>query len=222
MPETKQPKALAPLGEVVYERLTDMIISGEVAPGDRLRELQIATQFGTSRVPVREALQRLADDGWIVRVHGAGARVTTPTRTDVDELFDLRRILEAEAVRLAVRHLSLGSAESIRAHITAAHEAVDRNDSRAIAEANRRFHAEIAELSNSKLLCKILHDLERRVQWMFAFVAINRANHSLKEHSDLIDAMLDRDVTLAVKITEHHVESTREALYAHWRPAPTS
>ena len=203
------------LGESVYQELSALIISGDILPGERLRETRIAERFGTSRVPVREALQRLDEEGWVVRVHGAGARVRIPTSIDIDELYDMRKILEIEAVRLTVRYLSLDTAEALRTYITLAEEGRRRKDGAAIADANRRFHAAVADLSKNALLADILHGLGRRVQWMFGLVALDRSTHSLQEHSDLIDAMLNRDVGAAIEITERHVESTRAALHAY-------
>jgi DNA-binding GntR family transcriptional regulator len=205
------------LSEKAYRRLAEMIIEGEIAPGERLREMHLAEHLGTSRVPVREALQRLHDDGWLVKVPRSGARVKFPTLEDVDEVFDLRTLLEAEAVRLAVRHVSLADADELRALVALGYEASDRGDARAIVDANGRFHAAVAELSQSKLLCQMLAMLDRRVRWLFGAVATHRSGHSLQEHSDLIEALVARESDAAVRIIRHHIEATREALHAHWR-----
>src|SRR5690625_4836028 len=77
-----------PLGEIAYARILDMIVRGELDPGSPLRENHLADELGTSRVPVREALQRLAEEGWVHRRPHSGARVRIPTRRDIDEVFD--------------------------------------------------------------------------------------------------------------------------------------
>jgi DNA-binding GntR family transcriptional regulator len=205
------------LAEKAYQRLTEMIIEGEIAPGEPLREMRLAAQLGTSRVPVREALQRLHDDGWLVKVPRSGARVKYPTLEDVNEVFDLRILLEVEAVRLAVRHVSLADADRLRVLVQLGYEASERGDARAIVDANGRFHAAVAELSRSALLCQMLAMLDRRVRWLFGAVAADRSGHSLQEHSDLIDALVSRDPDLAMRIIGHHIEGTRKALHAYWR-----
>jgi DNA-binding GntR family transcriptional regulator len=207
------------LAEKAYQRLADMIIDGEIAPGEPLREMRLAGQLGTSRVPVREALQRLHDDGWLIKVPRSGARVKFPTLEDVDEVFDLRILLEVEAVRLAVRHVSLADADGLRVLVERGYEASDRGDAKAIVDANGRFHAAVAELSQSGLLCQMLAMLDRRVRWLFGAVAADRSGHSLQEHSDLIDALVARESETAMRIIRQHIESTRRALHEHWTRA---
>jgi DNA-binding GntR family transcriptional regulator len=211
------PKPAMSLAEAAYHRLADMIVDGEILPGEPLREMRLATALGTSRVPVREALQRLHDDGWLVKVPRSGARVKLPTIEDVDEVFDLRTLLEVEAVRLAVRHVSLADADKLRALVQKGTEASERGDTRAIVHANGLFHASVAELSESKLLCQMLAMVDRRVRWLFAAVAADRSGHSLQEHADLVDALVARESDLAMSIIRKHINATREALHQHWR-----
>ena len=202
--------------ETAYRRLADMIVDGEVAPGEALRETRLAAALGMSRVPIREALQRLHDDGWLVKVPRSGARVKLPTIKDVDEIFDLRTLLEVEAVRLAVHHVSLAHADHLRMLVQQGADASARGDARGIIEANRQFHAAVTALSQSSLLCQMVTMVGRRVRWLFAAVAADRSEHSLQEHSDLIDALVAREPELAMSITRHHIDATRQALHEHW------
>lgn len=211
-----------PLGEQVYSRLVDMIVHGDLEPGAILREQRLAQSLGTSRVPVREALQRLADEGWVDRQPRVGARLRVPTTQDIDEIYDLRRLLEAEAVRLAARHISMAHAERLRDLITAGTAAADADDQRGVVEANSAFHNAIGQLTGNALLCQFLKLLDTRGRWLFATVAQSRAGQSLPEHGEILAALERGDVDEAVRWTILHVENTRQALHEHWKQSDHS
>jgi DNA-binding GntR family transcriptional regulator len=194
-----------------------MIIHGELAPGEALREMRLAETLGTSRVPIREALQRLADEGWVVRRPRSGARVKVPTESDIDEIFDVRVLLEVEAVRRAFRHISLSDADALRKIIENGREALRQGDLRAVVVANGEFHSGIAQLTENNLLVLMLGMLDRRVRWLFGTVAMSRSDTSLAQHAAILDALLERDVEAAVAITTQHVEQTRTALHEQWQ-----
>lgn len=212
----RPPERRQPLGEVAYERLLDMIIRGEIGAGATLPETKLAEMLGTSRIPVREALQRLAEEGWVLRRPHSGARVRVPTRREVDEVYDLRVVLECEAVRLASRLCSLADGERLRDLIDAGRRAADAHDNRGVVDANSAFHGTIAQLSQNRLLVQMLELLDRRGRWLFAAVAKSRAPHSLSEHEAIVAALLDREIDVVMNLTRAHIEHTREALLRHW------
>ncbi len=87
--------------EAVYQALRERIVTAALRPGARLIERDLAAEFAVSRIPLREALQRLANDGLVTAVPGQGSIVTVPTPKDLDDLFDVRAGLEPLAARLA-------------------------------------------------------------------------------------------------------------------------
>lgn len=214
--EEERAEQRRPLGEVAYERLLDMIIRGDLEAGAALPEKQLAQMLGTSRIPVREALQRLAEDGWIVRRPHSGARVRVPTRRDIDEVYDLRVVLECEAVRQASRLCSLADGDDLRELIAAGRAAAAAHDDRGVVDANSAFHGQIAALSQNRLLVQMLRLLDRRGRWLFSAVAKSRAPHSLSEHEEIVTALIDRDIENVVEHTRVHIEHTRTALVRHW------
>lgn len=223
MVQSGMPALAGPPGEIrmsvserIHSQLLDMIIHGDLTPGTHLREVAIAEELGTSRVPVREAIQRLADDGWVTRRPRAGARVRVPTPQDIDEVFELRTILELAAMERAVRHLSLATIEHLRTVIDDGKRAAAGEDQRAIVQANTRFHGAMAELSQNRLLAEMLANLDKRVRWLFSSVALARAPESLVEHEGILDALEHRDVPLAASLTAAHIEATRQALHRQW------
>ena len=90
-----------PLRQSVYDALIDLIVSGELPPGQHMVETDLAHQLGVSRQPIREALHRMEAEGWVDLRPSQGAFVHVPTDSEVDELLDVRALLEAETARLA-------------------------------------------------------------------------------------------------------------------------
>src|SRR5205807_8045731 len=90
-----------PLRQSVYDALVDLIVGGELPTGQHLVETDIARQLGVSRQPIREALHRMEAEGWVDLRPSQGAFVHIPTDQEVDELLDVRELLEAETARLA-------------------------------------------------------------------------------------------------------------------------
>lgn len=204
------------LSDRVYTELVDMIIHGDLEPGCRVREMAIAAQLGTSRVPVREAIQRLADEGWLTRRPRAGATVPVPTAQDIDDVFEMRQILEVAAIERAARHISLAHIEMLQQVIADGKAAAAREDQRAVVQANKMFHGATAELSRNRLLIDVLANLDKRVRWLFSSVALARSGESLVEHEAILAALERRDVPRAMVLTTAHIEATRSALHRQW------
>src|ERR1700730_3484455 len=93
----------APLRQSVHDALIDLIVGGELPPGQHIIETDLARQLGVSRQPVREALHRMETEGWVDLRPSQGAFVHVPTGFEVDELLDVRALLEAEPARPAAR-----------------------------------------------------------------------------------------------------------------------
>src|ERR1700756_5131504 len=90
-----------PLRQSVYDALIDLIITGELLPGQHMVETDLPGQLGVSRQPIREALHRMEAEGWVDLRPSQGAFVHVPTDSEVDELLDVRALHEAETARLA-------------------------------------------------------------------------------------------------------------------------
>ena len=149
----------AGLADRVYHQLRDNIGSHQIRPGERLQEVGLAAQLGVSRTPVREALARLESEGMIA-VEGRGFVVPELTDTDIEEIYQIRFLLEPAAVRSAVTEV--GSAADLASMSSAVEDAVaaeKSGDFRSFLEANIRFHnawrALVPNRRMSKLLAKI-------------------------------------------------------------------
>ena len=145
----------APLRQSVYDALIDLIVGGELPPGQHIIETDLARQLGVSRQPVREALHRMETEGWVDLRPSQGAFVHVPTRSEVDELLDVRALLEAETARLAARAATGAQLARLREICAEGQEAAGQDDLGRAAAANDSFHAEIALAAGNSVLAEL-------------------------------------------------------------------
>lgn len=205
-----------PLRQSVYESLIELVIGGRLQPGQHLVETDLARQLGVSRQPVREALHRLEAEGWVDLRPNQGAFVHVPTDQEVDELLDVRELLEAETARLAARSADLGAVAGLRAVCHEGEAAIEAGDVEGFITANNNFHAALAELAGNAVLAELTGIVSRRVRWYYRLVAPTRGQASCAEHLQLLEAIQARDEERAAKAARHHTERTRTAYH---RPA---
>jgi DNA-binding GntR family transcriptional regulator len=189
------------------------IINGRLAPGTRLIAEELAEQFGVSRIPVREALRALDAAGWIEIRPRHGTYVRRWSISELDQLFEVRVLLEAEAARLSAKRASADDIAALRANCDEYVRAIERRLP-TVPELNHQFHAVIARSTNNRVLQDYLEAIGKRVQWYFASVTFERSPESAREHVELIDAIERRDSRAAAKLMSHHVDRTREAIAA--------
>ena len=200
-----------PLRETVYEAILELIITGELQPGQHLVEKELAEALGVSRQPVREALQWLQKDEWVDLRPGYGAFVHSPTLEEADQLLGVRTLLEAESARLAALHAAEdGIAELERTYETGVQALAD-DDIEAVVAANARLHAQITELSGNKVLNELAAQINRRVRWYHTPVAKTRGQQAWDEHAALIEAIRRGDADDAQRLMREHTEQTRHS-----------
>ena len=155
-----------PLRQSVYDALIDLIVGGELPPGQHMVETDLARQLGVSRQPIREALHRMEAEGWVDLRPSQGAFVHVPPDQEVDELLDVRALLEAETARLAAaRGASPAQLARLREICHDGQAAAESDDFAAAVAANNVFHAEVAAVGGNAVLAELADIVGRRVQW---------------------------------------------------------
>lgn len=201
-----------PLWVHVYDQLSEMIITGKLRPGEPLREAHLAQQLGTSRVPVREAIHQLTDDGWLERRPRSSARVMVPDHDYINEVFDVRLILEDAAIRRVVRRISLEDVDRLRGISERGIQAAASGDLAGAMQLNAEFHGAITQLAGNRLLVEMIEGLDRRVRWLYGFVEPGRYT----EHDDILRALDERHVERAADAVRRHLELTRRDFLERW------
>jgi DNA-binding GntR family transcriptional regulator len=187
-------------GDVIFESLREMIIRGEMAPGDPLRQRDLAVRFNVSPTPVREALHRLESEGLVRSVLHQGSRVA-PIDDEQEESYRILATLEPLATGLAIEKLTDRDLEDVR-RLELAFAQCSDNES-AATDLNREFHFRIYECARSPLLLSLMGVLwvsfsHRRQLW-------RPHAESVQEHRKLVDALAARDAEHAKAITREHV-----------------
>ncbi|QUX29876.1 GntR family transcriptional regulator [Nocardiopsis akebiae] len=202
-----------PLREAVYEAILDLITNRSLSPGQHLVETELAQTLGVSRQPVREAMQRLSNEGWVDLRPGYGAFVHTPTESEADQLLAVRALLETESARLAAQNASDEQIGTLRDLVAAGRAATDRADTDAVVQANADFHRTVTEASGNRVLAELAAQVDRRVRWYYAPVARVRGSASWDEHSALVDVIEGRDADAALRLMSEHTERTRRTYH---------
>jgi len=218
-----------PLRQSVYDALIDLIVGGELPPGQHMVETDLARQLGVSRQPIREALHRMEAEGWVDLRPSQGAFVHVPTDSEVDELLDVRALLEAETARLAAGgrgpqatqapEARQGQLARLREICAEGQAAAEAGDFASAVAANSAFHAEIAATGGNAVLAELADIVGRRVQWYYRMVAPERGHGSWTEHAEMIDVIEAGDPERAQALARKHTERTRQAYHG---PRPAS
>ena len=192
--------------EAAYERLKAALARGELAPGARLFEPELAGLLGVSRTPVREALMRLAQEGLIELLPGRGARVRVLSPDEVAEVYEVRAALEAEAARLAAtRHApdDLAALAAAQAEL----EALPSGDVGAQTAADARFHALLVAAAKNRELERLFHQLDAKLALARRFSTDeNQSPKTLAEHRAILEALKAHDPEAAARAARAHIE----------------
>lgn len=207
-----------PLREQVVDALRDAIVQGEFKPGQTLVETDLANQLGVSRAPVREALQILNGEGLLETVPYRGTTVRRLTKSDIEELYSLRSVLEVFAVRRIIAHKRPEDIKVLRAHFQDMLETADKGDLRKINDIDRSFHTTLIELSGHSMLISIWSSVTLRVRQVMAL--LNELNADMKQiaynHLPLIEAIEAGDEAKATELIAQHIAATGELIAAGW------
>lgn len=200
--------------ELVYRRLREDIISGRLAPGTRLVELNIAADFGVSRTPVREALKRLTAEKLVLSDPSRGVIVHAPDASEIEDVFVVREALDALAARLAAHRITPSELARLRVIVDAMREAIRSGRREQVVVANQRFHDVIYAAAGNDMLARVASDLRDFVRRFttLPFASPDRVEHVLAEHEAILEALAAHDPEAAEAASRRHLEAAREYL----------
>jgi len=197
--------------------LRSLVLNGEFSIGQRLSEVAVAKQLGTSRTPLRQAMDRLVAEGLLERIETGGCRVATFTRQDIADAIEIRGVIEGTAARLAAER---GVSPELLAEASVVLDGIDRSihkpgglDFDCYVRRNAAFHVLLARLPNSPL---ILREIERMTQLPLAspsaFLSeqavipdfLDSLQYAQRQHRAIIEAIKNREGTRAEALTREH------------------
>ena len=203
------------IADQIYETLKNAIIRGEIEPNQRLFEVEVAKIFSASRTPVREAFRRLEQDGIAERLAQGGIRVPQLDEQAIQDLFNLRAILEAHAIELASACITAEEIAYLKQIRAQAKELLTSSDIRQDFTLNRffdlnsMFHDTIYNATRSKFLIKVLSNIRAMVLSMRTMsIRLDSIREVWDEHSRLIDHLERKEKTAAVRLIKQHLSRT--------------
>ena len=201
---------MQPLSATVVQALREEIIEGRIGVGDRLKEDVLAARFGVSRVPIREALQQLESEGFVVIEKFKGASVSSRSHEDVVELMQIRRGLEMLAATLAGERFGGEAADELRQVIERSRRARDDRAVEQLPPLIMEFHEVVARASGNTHLAAMLRDLLQKIAWGFELDIVGRIDSSWADHSAIAEAILaGSGPTAGYLMGEHIIKDER-------------
>jgi DNA-binding GntR family transcriptional regulator len=203
--------------DLVAALIRELVITGELAAGEQLRQRDLAQRFGVSQTPVREAMRRLESEGLLVCDTHRGFTVVAPDEGRLEENFRIRAALESLGASLAARKIDAGGLARLR-------DLNDRmqnlaHDDPAYAELNREFHFTVYEYARSPLLLSLM-----RLLWasLHGGPRVMRTHaESARQHEEILAALYAGDAELASARTYHHIMGADPVPTEPFGQAPT-
>jgi DNA-binding GntR family transcriptional regulator len=212
-------KEARPLPDIIYDWLRERILVGHLMPGTEIRQELLARQFGTSRVPIREALNRLQPEGLITLRARRGFAVTSLNHDEIVEIFELRMAVEEHAMRIATKERTETDAREVEALVEQM-ETLDPGSPQYLQEwmsTNRLFHTRLIECAHRKRVNEIALNLRDAIEPYIRIEAnFNRqVSYANVEHRQIFDAFKRKDAEAAARLSRKHRESTLKRLLTH-------
>lgn len=198
----------------VYELLKKQICSGEYSPGQWLLEKDLADQFSVSRSPVREALRQLASEGFLVDVPNKGMFVRMLTKKDLEEIFDLRILLENHALYLASQNIQPADALLLQNCLAQLDAASETGDTKRYAEIDRTFHSLFFQFSGNTLLSETNERLCDRFHpfRLYSLTTSEQQKRSNSEHRQIVQYLIQGKVSQAQAADREHLELAKQQM----------
>lgn len=206
--------AYLPLRDVVFQTLRGAILKGELKPGERLMELQLASKLGVSRTPIREAIRMLEQEGLAVTVPRKGAEVAKMTEKDMEDVLQIRCSLEDLAVRLSCDNITSAEMQELKSAMEEFEERTKADDVTELARADVNFHEILYRSSNNPKLILLLNNLrEQMYRYRVEYLKDTSIYPQLvREHRQMYDALLQKNKEKAAQYVELHLHNQAEGV----------
>lgn len=204
----------ASASSIVFKALRKAIIEGEISEGEPLRQDEIAKLFNTSRIPVREAISRLEEQGLVKTQRYKGAIVSGLSAAEAEEIFDFRILIESEVMRRAVPKMSNEVLALAKENCEAF---ANSSNPMEWGELNREFHAALYDASELTYHLEVIHNAMDRVDpYLRAqLVLTDGMDKARREHLAIYEACANGDADKAASLTADHIRGAKDELIKH-------
>lgn len=198
-----------PLRDVVFNTLRQAILRGELKPGERLMEIQLANKLGVSRTPIREAIRKLELEGLVLMIPRKGAEVAEITEKNLRDVLEVRAALEELSVQLACVRIDQEGIENLKKAAKDFEATLDSQDITKIAEGDVAFHDIIYLATDNQRLIQLLNNLrEQMYRYRVEYLKQKECYPQLlAEHQQIIHAIENGEQDVAMKLTNQHINN---------------
>lgn len=198
-----------PLRDVVFKTLRQAILRGELEPGERLMEIQLAERLGVSRTPIREAIRKLELEGLVLMIPRKGAEVAKISESNLRDVLEVRRSLEELAIDLACQRMTPEELEELKVTQEKFALAIKNGDAMQIAETDERYHEIIYDGTKNARLVQILNNLrEQMYRYRLEYIKDeDKRQVLLIEHERILKAISLRHVQEAKQAIREHIDN---------------
>ena len=209
-------RTVTTMREQVYEILRDEICRGVYPPGTRLQEMDLTEHLNVSRSPVREALRQLVSDGLLLEIPNKGVYVKEFTVKDIEEIFDLRVLLESYSIHHSAGHVTSSRLERLLRILADLESSFENGDLEAYTASDEKLHTQMVRLADNSLV----NDTYERVRSMnqqfrvLSLMSPKRFRESLDEHRTIIHSLAIGDIKTADSVNRRHLQLACDAIKA--------
>ena len=198
-----------PLRDVVFNTLRQAILRGELKPGERLMEIQLANKLGVSRTPIREAIRKLELEGLVLMIPRKGAEVAEITEKSLKDVLEIRRALEDLAVRLACEKITKEELKELKKAGEEFKKVLKSQDITEVAEADVRFHDVIYMATDNPKLIQLLNNFrEQMYRFRVEYLKKDEVRPQLiAEHDEIIKYITEGNKEEASRVVTRHIEN---------------
>lgn len=203
-----------PLRDVIFNTLREAIIVGELKPGERLMEVQLAEKMGVSRTPVREAIRKLELEGLVEMLPRKGAHIADLSVKDIMDVLEVRATLDGLASSLSASRISEDEIKELRHVHSQFINYVEKENLQGSIKKDVEFHDIIYRSSRNDKLIQISNNLREQIQ-RFRVIYIkdySSTRELIKEHNEIMDAITARNSDAAMKSAQTHIKKQEEAI----------
>lgn len=213
-----------PLRDVVFNTLREAILKGDLEPGERLMELDLARKLGVSRTPIREAIRKLELEGLVKMAPRKGAEVAEITLDDLTDVLEVRKNLEDLAVELSCKKATAEDIEQMRICHENFREALNSENLTVMAEADEAFHNVIYKTTRNRRLIQILNNLrEQMYRYRLEYIKDkNKRKTLVEEHAKILETISNRNAEEAKKAIRTHINNQEKTIIVNITDAKTA
>lgn len=204
------------LRDEVYLSIKEAILTCELAPGERISIGRLLPEIGFSPTPIREALLKLEQEGFVSRLQKGGFIVSRFTKKDIGEIFEIRNLLECYAVGLAMDHIQPKDIKWLEKNVEESKQYVVKNKLAKVSALNTEFHDYLNRLSMNDRLLFLINEMKDRIYlYRSAILRVpDKAGISIDHHEKMIQAIKKKDVETLKKWTQEHIKIGKEVIFA--------